>query len=255
MRASRCFAAGMSAALATHGAAQSFANGNFETGDLSGWTIVNTPNGVGAPGGTFSYDIDATGPLSPSFAAGFMVGQVTFTVGDQEGIEITQSLSLSAGIQYVVDFDWAAQRVLAVGNAEGGVFSVIVNGAIVEGIAAGEVGGTNPNPKVGHFRVSYVPAASGPVDVGIRITRPYVPPGDLTSYVDNIAITVGSISCYANCDASTTPPVLNVLDFNCFLNRFANGDTYANCDSSTTPPTLNMLDFACFLSRFAAGCS
>ncbi len=60
--------------------------------------------------------------------------------------------------------------------------------------------------------------------------------------------------CYANCDASTTPPVLNVLDFACFLNRFASGDTYANCDASTTPPVLNVLDFACFLNAFATGC-
>jgi hypothetical protein len=29
--------------------------------------------------------------------------------------------------------------------------------------------------------------------------------------------------CYANCDGSVTPPVLNVLDFTCFLNRFAAG--------------------------------
>jgi len=61
-------------------------------------------------------------------------------------------------------------------------------------------------------------------------------------------------TCYANCDASTTPPVLNVLDFSCFLNRFAAADTYANCDGSTTAPVLNVLDFACFLNRFAAGC-
>jgi hypothetical protein len=67
----------------------------------------------------------------------------------------------------------------------------------------------------------------------------------------------GAISnpCYANCDHSTTPPVLNVLDFACFLNAFASGDTYANCDHSTTPPVLNVLDFACFLNAFAAGCS
>jgi hypothetical protein len=61
--------------------------------------------------------------------------------------------------------------------------------------------------------------------------------------------------CYPNCDASTTPPTLNVLDFVCFLNRFAAADTYANCDASTTPPVLNVLDFTCFLNRFAAGCS
>jgi hypothetical protein len=61
-------------------------------------------------------------------------------------------------------------------------------------------------------------------------------------------------SCYANCDGSTVPPILNVLDFNCFLNRFAAGDGYANCDGSTVPPVLNVLDFNCFLNRFAAGC-
>ncbi len=61
-------------------------------------------------------------------------------------------------------------------------------------------------------------------------------------------------ACYANCDASTVPPVLNVNDFTCFLNKFAAGDPYANCDGSATPPTLNILDFTCFLNRFAAGC-
>jgi hypothetical protein len=61
-------------------------------------------------------------------------------------------------------------------------------------------------------------------------------------------------ACYANCDGSTVPPVLNVLDFNCFLNRFSAGNSYANCDGSTQPPILNVLDFNCFLNRFSAGC-
>jgi hypothetical protein len=60
--------------------------------------------------------------------------------------------------------------------------------------------------------------------------------------------------CYANCDGSTTPPVLNLADFTCFLDRFAAGDPYANCDGSTSPPVLNVNDFACFLTKFAAGC-
>jgi hypothetical protein len=62
-------------------------------------------------------------------------------------------------------------------------------------------------------------------------------------------------SCYANCDSSTIVPFLNVLDFNCFLNRFSAGDSYANCDNSTIAPVLNVLDFNCFLNRFSAGCS
>lgn len=64
--------------------------------------------------------------------------------------------------------------------------------------------------------------------------------------------TVGA--CYANCDGSTAPPVLNVNDFTCFLNRFAAGDTYANCDGSTGLPVLNVNDFTCFLNSYASGC-
>ena len=30
---------------------------------------------------------------------------------------------------------------------------------------------------------------------------------------------------------------------------------YANCDNSTTPPVLNVSDFICFQGQFAAGCS
>ncbi len=61
-------------------------------------------------------------------------------------------------------------------------------------------------------------------------------------------------TCYANCDLSTAAPVLNALDFGCFLGQFAAGRSYANCDGSTNAPVLNALDFSCFLSRFAAGC-
>jgi hypothetical protein len=60
--------------------------------------------------------------------------------------------------------------------------------------------------------------------------------------------------CYANCDCSSTAPVLNANDFQCYLNRFAAGDSYANCDGSTTPPILNANDFQCFLNQFATGC-
>jgi hypothetical protein len=69
--------------------------------------------------------------------------------------------------------------------------------------------------------------------------------------------------CYANCDQSTTPPILNVEDFSCFINQFASAQGlahelqlthYANCDQSTTPPVLNVEDFSCFINRFSQGC-
>lgn len=60
--------------------------------------------------------------------------------------------------------------------------------------------------------------------------------------------------CYANCDCSSATPVLNVNDFQCFLNKFATADPYANCDGSTSVPTLNANDFQCYLNRYAMGC-
>jgi hypothetical protein len=60
--------------------------------------------------------------------------------------------------------------------------------------------------------------------------------------------------CYANCDSSSAPPILNVNDFACFLNRYVSGDAWANCDGSTTAPVLNINDFSCFINRYAAGC-
>jgi hypothetical protein len=70
-------------------------------------------------------------------------------------------------------------------------------------------------------------------------------------------------SCYANCDASTTAPILNIDDFICFIAQFADATAlsheqqlthYANCDNSTTPPVLNVDDFICFIAAFAQGC-
>jgi len=64
----------------------------------------------------------------------------------------------------------------------------------------------------------------------------------------------GAVPCYANCDGSTIPPVLNVSDFICFQTKFAANDPYANCDGSTIVPILNVSDFICYQNKFAAGC-
>jgi hypothetical protein len=64
-----------------------------------------------------------------------------------------------------------------------------------------------------------------------------------------------SQSCRANCDQSTTNPVLTSNDFICFLTQFAQGNSQANCDLSSTPPLLTANDFQCFLIQYANGCS
>jgi subtilisin-like proprotein convertase family protein len=79
--------------------------------------------------------------------------------------------------------------------------------------------------------------------------------GNLESFKLSLRGPGGPAPCYANCDASTTAPVLNVADFTCFLTKYAAGTLpYANCDNSTTAPVLNVADFTCFLTKFAGGC-
>ena len=96
---------------------------------------------------------------------------------------------------------------------------------------------------------------TGEIDVALGGEANFVPVLFGVGEVFSIAFAPDAApACYANCDGSTNAPVLNVLDFGCFLNRFAAGDSYANCDGSTNAPVLNVLDFGCFLNRFAAGC-
>jgi hypothetical protein len=115
--------------------------------------------------------------------------------------------------------------------------------------------GEVPNP--GNSDPSYWRDVSGDgIFDGPTETRGFAAP-TLANFVMSFSGEVGSTgpTCYPNCDQSTTQPFLNVLDFNCFLNKFTAGDSYANCDHSTTPPILNVLDFNCFLNSFTAGCS
>jgi ABC-type phosphate transport system substrate-binding protein len=108
----------------------------------------------------------------------------------------------------------------------------------------------NPYVTDGHANWSNIAEAVG-FDLSADLT------GDLVvdqADVDAINAMLGNTPCYANCDGSTTAPILNVGDFTCFLQKYAAGDPYANCDQSTTPPVLNVGDFTCFLQKYAAGC-
>jgi probable HAF family extracellular repeat protein len=81
-------------------------------------------------------------------------------------------------------------------------------------------------------------------------------PGGLADGVRAFVLDAGSLTnCKANCDYSTTAPVLNALDFLCFLNKFVRNSEDANCDGSDGSPLLTATDFACFMMVYTAGCS
>jgi hypothetical protein len=239
-------------AIAAGASGQSFVNGNFETGDLSGWTVTPTANGHTNIQVVEPFDIDGPGPLSTSMTAHFQVGQVVFASGDQEGIELTQMLTLTAGVQYQLSINWAATNLNPTNNVEGGVFTLFAGTSDLMTQAAGAL--SSSTPMYGVLASPFTPASTGSYSVGVRITRPFTAPTNVQQWIDNASIAGGTTSCYANCDGSTASPVLNVADFTCFLQKFAIGDPYANCDGSTASPVLNVADFTCFLQKFAQGC-
>jgi hypothetical protein len=98
-------------------------------------------------------------------------------------------------------------------------------------------------------------SASGEINVALGGEAVFEPVDNIgLGHVNSIALLMGATTCYANCDGSTVPPILNVNDFVCFQTAFAAGDPYANCDHSTIPPVLNVADFVCFQTKFAEGC-
>ncbi len=139
-------------------------------------------------------------------------------------------------------------------------------GLVVKGVVNGEQRGFMYSAAVSGFQSdrqsqTFTPAALlGLARSGSELTYTVVPRDsqtrigidrDLNGVLDRDQ---ADSACYANCDGSHGSPILNVLDFVCFLQKYASGDPGANCDGSTAPPVVNAGDFMCFINRYAAGC-
>jgi hypothetical protein len=142
-------------------------------------------------------------------------------------------------IRWLADDDAGVSSIaIALSTDDGATFPI----TIAPGLAhTGSFAWTVPDLQTARARVR-ITAADGVGNTGAAISGA------------SFSIGTSAACAYANCDSSTAAPILNVLDFNCFLNSFASGAAYANCDHSTQAPVLNVLDFNCFLNQFAAGC-
>lgn len=71
-------------------------------------------------------------------------------------------------------------------------------------------------------------------------------------YFPDATFTSGSITltevCYADCDLNN---VLNVFDFICYGERFAQMDTYADCNFSGS---FDVFDYLCFFEAYSGNC-
>jgi hypothetical protein len=114
------------------GATNLIQNGNFDSG-FSNWTIGTTGNGSWGTG----YPITTGWPLGGMNSAEGEVGEVNFS-GVQEGGTLTQTFN-SAGGAATFSMDWAVMG--PGGNADGGEFTVLLNGVQIAQYDSGSING------------------------------------------------------------------------------------------------------------------
>jgi hypothetical protein len=163
------------------------ANGDFETGDLTGWTTFTTANGtIGTPA-VVPFDTTGTGA---SNAAQFGVGQVVFTPGVQEGGGIYQSVSTAAGL-FDASADVAARAPVA--NNSCGLFELLVDGVVVASHNTFSLDFTlcPANTTVrSTLSAAGLALSAGSHEIRIRITRPFITSAQTPlEYVDNVSLT------------------------------------------------------------------
>jgi len=165
-------------------------NGDFSTGDFTGWTLFDTANGgIGNPA-VVPFDTAGTGTLSNS--AQFEVGQISGQIGggtNPGGGGIFQNVTLGSGILNI-SLNAATQAGGGI-NADDGTFELILDGDVVDTWASG------PNPgnvnQIFRSTLSY----SGEINAGvheveIEMVRGYgTESGDTPyQYIDNVALEV-----------------------------------------------------------------
>jgi hypothetical protein len=163
----------------------SLTNGDFETGDLSGWTSFTTPYGTLGSGFPKVAPFDTNGDGTATYSAQFSVGQLSGNTGYQGG-GISQNVYLSKGGNRITVDMIATSNDSVLGNGEGGSFEVLVDGVVVDSYDFGFVAG---NTTKRHKLATTVGIdTDGNHEFSIRITRPANEAPHLTQLIDNVVV-------------------------------------------------------------------
>jgi len=159
-------------------------NGDFETGNLSGWTKFTTANGstgIGLPN-VLPFNVNGS---ETSKAARFEVGEVTYS-GLYQGGGLSQDFLFGGGT-LDLSADVAAQGNGGT-NASGGRFELLLNNVVLSTFQVDSISGTAPVR--GQLSARQTGLAAGSYTLGIRITRPFrngSAPGQTPyQFVDNV---------------------------------------------------------------------
>jgi len=149
-------------------------NGDFELGDLSGWTVFETPNGsLGGEGFPRCVDFDIAGDGHVSKSAVFKVGQQQYQSDGPSlaGGGIYATLQLDGG-RLVVAADIASSYSSPKDrrNLAGGVFELLIDGEVIASHDFGPI----PTARTQRKRLEGTAHISaGRHEVRLRIQRPF----------------------------------------------------------------------------------
>jgi len=158
-------------------------NGDFETGDLTGWTTFTTTNGTLGSAQVASFDTNGDG--TATYSAQFSVGQASPEGLTRRGGGIVQNFHLAEG-EYEVSADIAVvfgtpdQGI----RTDGGLFELLVDGAVVADHDFGQIEVNTTKRSL----IACFPLDGGYHDIAIRITRSGTPAQALYQYVDNVSV-------------------------------------------------------------------
>jgi hypothetical protein len=176
-------------------------NGDFATGDLTGWTTFTTANGALGNGLPVVAPFDTTG-AGASNAAEFNVGQAVFAGSgntDPQGGGIYQAVTTASGL-FTISADTAAvNRNAVLPNSSCGLFELMLDGNVV---ASHDYGICGPGATLRFtLTATGLSLTAGAHEIRVRITRPFisfagtaVSVGSPLEYVDNVTLSPLSIS-------------------------------------------------------------
>ncbi|MCW5935942.1 MAG: PEP-CTERM sorting domain-containing protein [Fimbriimonadaceae bacterium] len=173
------------AGLTTAASAQ-IVNGDFETGSLGPWVVGFTSNGATQVQDVVRYDIDGPGPKGTNFASRFQVGNANTPNQQNQGVIVTQNITLIGGTNYTLSFDYSSFNFGASNNADGGYYAVFVNGSQLGGVETGaiNVGASS----YGSVNANFLANTTGVYQVGFVIGRDFLSTASIYQYVDNFEV-------------------------------------------------------------------
>lgn len=164
-------------------------NGDFETGDLTGWSSFVTPNGNITPGFPLVEPFDVDGDGEPSAAAKLRVGQDVFDFPNPAGGGIEQTFDLAAPGDQLVTARVAVALEQNFGNTQPGRFDLIVDGVILDTVDFNGITILPGDVLRGELIAELADVMAGQHTIRISVTRSATNTRLVFQYIDDVAFT------------------------------------------------------------------